>query len=91
MKRKVVLALLTSLTVGLCSKPLLALGSSDHGGIVAVMIAVIADENKDSKNDSTKAPATLKEEFQALNNTPESSKLLQQSAGGSAKLKDFFN
>ena len=93
MKKKLMLSLLLTLIAGLGAKSVLASASQGCGGIVAVMVAIIGQDNKSSKNDSTKAPSlsTLKAEFAVLNNQPENFKLIQQSAGGSVNLKALLN
>jgi hypothetical protein len=92
-KKKILFAMFVALAAGFISKAVLAFGTPSNGGVGAVMIAVIMDENKNSKSDSTKAPSisNLKDEFAALNNLPGSVKLIQQSAGGSADLKVLLN
>ena len=125
-KNLFILSLIVALAASFTSKAVFAGGAQGSGGIVAVLVTVIDDENKTSvdeapapkvmekKSEKSKdaAPSTekgkakgkgktkkkstkngafntnsLKEEFTALNNSPESLKLIQQSAGGSADLK----
>jgi hypothetical protein len=90
-KKKVIFSLFVALAVGFTSKAVFAFASNGAGGIVAVMVALVSDENKSSKSDSTEAPSTLKGEFASLNNRPENLDLIQQSAGGSADLKAILN